>query len=195
MTNDKHTYEVRDMTNSRVIGEVQSVSEYGARRAGAKLGNIPHAHVAVSLVPLTVSEVYAHSVETVTPEPDAYDRPNSRKRGAYVALLDGDKVRAFLESAGWDYPGQLGLILSSDGERAAIIGTEGVGMTTNNDGSPVRYYGLAGFMWTETDMHVGDICHAFTGKRMDVADFVRTFGSRLDVNAAQWTRFALGDAR
>lgn len=194
MTNNRNAYEVRDMTNSRVLGTVQSVSEYGARRAGAKTFNLPYAHVAVSLIVQTVADVYAASTETVPAEKWNDERSqmygNTRTRGEYVALLNETITSGILESRGYVSPGQLALIVNRDASMCTVVSSEGVGMTTALDGRDIRLYAVQGMMWEEATLTPAHIVQAITGERMDIADFVRVFGSRLDANAYGLVRFA-----
>lgn len=87
-TAERTTWSVRDLTNSHVLGTVESVSELGARRAGAKAYNLPYAYVgayAVESLPLTkVQATKAAQAATPTQAPPVVD-PAEAAQAAFVA--------------------------------------------------------------------------------------------------------------
>jgi hypothetical protein len=119
----------------------------------------------------------------------------NRPTGATVQLLDLEKLTAIWAARQPDREeGQelgflaSGLITNSKGE-IHTINTEGVQDYNNSDG---KGDGVAVYtFWGWLNFSEEELKASLTGETIDLADFVRTFGSRLEVNfglAYDWTQ-------
>jgi hypothetical protein len=117
----------------------------------------------------------------------------SRERGTTVELLDYKKLAAVCEEHGLTKPsyGTNGLLRRVDGA-VVVLSSEGVGPLEVREG-------MAGIDtewasdWGYLPVEAVEACR--TGETADLADHIRTFGSRLDVNHWQWADWAKGGDR
>ena len=77
----------------------------------------------------------------------------------------------------------------------AVINDEGVGGYETEDLVRVWFtYGKEGMFYHDVLVPVNDILEAREmSEEVDLADFIRTFGARLDSNHELWARWALGE--
>lgn len=122
-----------------------------------------------------------------------------RTYGAVGILLDPDVIEAQVrvmhpeltihqENAPRVDAGQLLLLRSPIGE-VAVIGTEGVGDAVPEDSIDIPMFVAIGWQYQSIKIPATVVEEAMTSEGMDVADFVRVFGDRLDNNAYIWRRF------
>lgn len=136
--------------------------------------------------------------------PEAFNQRHARKPGAVGLVVNGLKVRDYVHSQLTEHecesPDDLShcssvhaedlLLLRSPIGELALIGREGVGEAVSEDKGSIPAYVAVGWMWTPFDIPHEVIQNAFTGEGVDVADWIRLFGDRLDGNAYSWRRFA-----
>jgi len=77
----------------------------------------------------------------------------------------------------------------------AVVNEEGVGAFEEEDHVRVWFtYGKEGMFYHDVLVPVNDILEARQiTEEVDLADFIRTFGARLDSNHELWARWALGE--
>lgn len=104
----------------------------------------------------------------------------TRKRGTMVRtiVMPEDRQPAYRYALAWA------------GTTAYVICSEGVGWRVADD-APLTVDGYVktddGLAVTSWDMSLAEVLTAsVTGDDVDLADFVRTFGSRLDSNVYMW---------
>jgi hypothetical protein len=131
---------------------------------------------------------------------------NDRERGAIGYLLDSDKLARVIlnkyDMREWHTvtPYRSVLVYGQD-RQWGIVNEEGVGtVAPDYDGTSVIYFGLSRPSdKSKTSQYIsGDaievtwqqIDHCRTGEPIDLADFIRTFGWRLDNNHSIWYGFA-----
>lgn len=129
--------------------------------------------------------------------------PNAahRMHGAFGVILDNDKIASYLDTITYDNgdpanlrPERSGYLLCvSDLDGSfAVIGTEGVGSAVPSDAESATVYAVSAWSYAPVSIPREIIFDAMTDETVDVADFVRVFGSRLDVNASIWRQFIKG---
>lgn len=121
---------------------------------------------------------------------------NSRPTGAIAVKLDAEillaKARAEFakqfpeaDAAQLSHGPQPQMHFAVDRGNAAVVNGEGVGyVATENDTIEV-YFSYAD-TWVPVVLPLSHIGHATTHDRIDLAEGIRTFGSRLDVNHLIW---------
>jgi hypothetical protein len=138
---------------------------------------------------------------------------SERSKGTLVRRLDSDKlleigVAILNQQFGHDFMTEKGIhveplvLVALDeqggwGEpRLATIGTEGVGwQESEKDGLVPFYveYGYGGSGCHKVSVHPRVIKECLTDEVVDLSEFIRTFGSRLDSNFYTW-KSAIGSA-
>jgi hypothetical protein len=125
---------------------------------------------------------------------------NNRQRGALGYVLDTDKLTKVLRQVtgvenaqAWGNP----VLVYGEGESWAVVNTEGVGGVADNYDKPARVWWDRNLEEPYFDARLGDdlvpfndIQSCVTGESVDLADHIRTFGSRLENNHAIWYEFA-----
>lgn len=115
----------------------------------------------------------------------------TRQRGILVEKLDHQKLAAAAKKHGLaelSYSTN-GLLRRADG-LAVIISSEGVCEKPRLRG--VIYLDTQHFKdWESLPIEAVEPC--LTGEMVDLADHIRTFGSRLDVNVLVWQEWARGE--
>lgn len=188
MAKATQVWEARDITIGRLLGAVTANTERGARIKAAREFNLPYNHVSASLPTENPSDDARRTVRAANPD------ASHRTHGSTGIILDSAKIQSYLDAhaGGAKVYGELlyltHLAVRANG-RSAVIGTEGVGTYVEMNSDYIPVYVLFGFQWDEVAIPKDVIFGAFTDERADVADFVRTFGSRLDVNAYIWSSF------
>lgn len=112
----------------------------------------------------------------------------TRQRGITVEVLDYTKLAAACalhNLAEPSYGGNAILRRPSDGA-AVVLSYEGVGATKIAPG--VMYLDTQWSEWQCLPVAVVEACR--TGEEQDLADFIRTFGDRLNVNHYRWYEWA-----
>lgn len=148
------------------------------------------------------------SLDFITPEitrdpsPEAVQR--GRTRGALGLVLRGnviaDWVKADIMERYAEYYSQEGndepkvraddmLLLRSPIGELAIIGDEGVGEPVPEDKGTIPAYVAVGWEYQLVQLPHAVVQQAMAPEAVDVADWVRIFGDRLDNNAYIWRRF------
>ena len=86
------------------------------------------------------------------------------------------------------------VVWSQTGPAIAVVNDEGVGGYESEDQVRVWFtYGKEGMFYHDVLVPVADILGASEmPEEVDLADFIRTFGARLDSNHEIWARWALG---
>lgn len=126
---------------------------------------------------------------------------NNRQRGALGYVLDTDKLTAVLRrvtgidtAQAWGNP----VLVYGEDKSWAVVNTEGVGGKADDYDSPARVWfdrvtpeGYISAQLEDELVPFDDIesC-VYTNEPVDLADHIRTFGSRLDNNHAIWYGFA-----
>jgi hypothetical protein len=130
-------------------------------------------------------------------------RAEHRTRGCMVTALDSDALLDFAVKAmaaaegwkgeevdGWKLESDLVLGKSgSDEHEFVIICTEGVGWILHEGGDmivPLRW-GWSGTY--NAHVRIDDVMACVTEREIDLADFVRAFGDRLEDNFRIWFRY------
>ena len=113
---------------------------------------------------------------------------NSRKRGVTVELLDYELLVLACRKNGISVPSYManGILRRLDGGAAVIISSEGVASTKIQMG--MIYLDTESWDGPEY-LPIDDVEECRTGETKDLADHIRTFGSRLDVNHWDWSRW------
>lgn len=114
---------------------------------------------------------------------------NNRNRGAFATILNEDTLVAHANSLlPSDDPlkfngfGRQMLLNTNDGP--AVINAEGVGNLPSK--GTIAVFLSYGMTPTPVDLPVSVIEAAKTDEKIDLADGIRIFGSRLDVNHHEW---------
>ena len=125
---------------------------------------------------------------------------NDRERGATGYVLDSNKLAQAIRDAvkpdasADDFPPLQSVLVFGEGTKWAIVNYEGVGNFADDyDAKPHAYYCYKGGFQIESVPLTWDVvteCRDMTEPPVDLADFIRTFGDRLDNNHAIWYRFA-----
>ena len=111
----------------------------------------------------------------------------SRERGVEVEVLDYEKLAAACHEYGLAAPSYSGnAILRRRDGAAVVISYEGVANTELREGMVCVTTMFT--EWQYLPLEVAEACR--TGERVDLADHIRTFGSRLDVNHWHWYQWA-----
>ena len=115
----------------------------------------------------------------------------TRRRGVTVELLDYTKLAKACADHGLAAPSYStnGLLRRKSDGQPVIISYEGVGPRETRPG-------MAGLdtewrEWQFLPLAAVEACR--TGEEQDLADLIRTFGSRLDVNHLNWYEWAGGE--
>jgi len=133
----------------------------------------------------------------------------SRGRDVVVQLLDTTKLAKHLsEVLSEEYGREVttnawtsGVIWTANGERLAVVNTEGVGcrnfaeLITDFQGQVVgqrdkiQVYAINGMSTFPVTIDVSALRELYTGETENLADFIRTFGDRLEDNFDLWYSF------
>lgn len=125
---------------------------------------------------------------------------NTRPTGAIAKKIDADALlavgRAALVAKHPDadpshltHGPQPQMMLAVDRGNAAIVNGEGVGAIANENGIIEAYF-CYGMTWTPLELELEKVSGTVTDEEIDLAEGIRTFGSRLDSNHHQWfTRY------
>lgn len=115
----------------------------------------------------------------------------ARTRGYIVELLDHDKLSAACAALGIGAPSFFGNAVAQNPDGViAVISTEGVSKITDVPDGHVCV-DTQSFEWQYLPIEVVNECR--TGETVDLADHIRTFGSRLDVNHLVWREWIDGE--
>lgn len=122
----------------------------------------------------------------------------TRKRGAIATVLNPEVLVKLGRKVLVDQYGpeevesmQLGpgptpqMMLTVDHKTAAIVNSEGVGHIEGENGK-IAVELSTPFSFFPVEIDLGDLGEAATDQEIDLADGIRTFGSRLDSNHHQW---------
>lgn len=116
-----------------------------------------------------------------------------RIRGTVVHLLDPEKTTKFLQTR-LDNPDVVSspMVVANGNKGIATICGEGVGWFVDEKGLlPIDYYSGAyggGYL----DITPEELMPLISDKTIDLADFVRTFGDRLENNFYLWVNYTKG---
>jgi len=137
------------------------------------------------------------------------DRYASRPKGAMGSLLDVDKLGSLVRRLSGDDRavacfGRY-VVVYGKGQKWAVVNTEGVGVEAADYDSPSvvwwrveyepetdengRTFQRMDMAAKEVNVSINDIHECVTGESIDLADHVRIFGDRLDVNHDDWWWF------
>lgn len=123
------------------------------------------------------------------------DRYSSRTFGTIVPLLDVEKatqfIKDFYNDQDFDVNAERMAIVNGEKGLATVI-TEGVGWFADKDGGiPINYWGKNGRNGY-IDITAEQLETLISDETIDLADFVRVFGDRLENNLWQWQNYAKG---
>ena len=127
---------------------------------------------------------------------------NDRPRGAMGYPLDSEKLKLKLrEAINPDTPidqwhALTAVLVYGDDKSWAVVNTEGVGSYADDyDGGADVWFSYAHGRLDCEKLSFTDVQDALTvnAAPVDLADFIRTFGARLDNNHALWFNFATVD--
>ena len=122
-------------------------------------------------------------------------RYENRTKGTIVHVLDVEKATAFLkeklEAPDVDFQADRMAIVNGE-KGVATLCDEGVGWYADSEGKlPINYYGRNG-MSGYLDITPQELAPLISDETIDLADFVRIFGDRLDDNLYIWQYYAKG---
>lgn len=111
-----------------------------------------------------------------------------REKGILVHTLDQDKTTAYIKNLDPELyqdvtVSNMAVVVGDKG--LATLCSEGVGWFVDDNGKvPVDYFTTrtVGYL----DIPVEDIPSLLSDKRIDLSDFIRSFGSRLETNFSIW---------
>lgn len=113
---------------------------------------------------------------------------SERKAGYEVHLLDSVKLTEYAQSVWGDGVPNARITrqaIARTGKGVAVIVGEGVGWYANDDDTfDVEYTNGMGYYYTKIPVSV--VLGAVSAERVELREFVRTFGSRLDINCSLW---------
>lgn len=78
------------------------------------------------------------------------------------------------------------MLIAVDRGRGAVVNGEGVGSIADETDSVEVHFCCDGYTWLALRLTLDQINEAATAETIDLAQGIRTFGSRLDVNHRQW---------
>lgn len=122
------------------------------------------------------------------------NRYELRKKGVEVFLLDREATTALIRSrysnASTDLTADPMVVVNGD-KGLAVVCTEGVGWWADEHGKfPVNY--SLDFGGGYLDITLDELLPLISTTTIDLADFVRVFGDRLEMNLALWQNYAKG---
>lgn len=121
----------------------------------------------------------------------------NRATGYPVRLIDADKLDALIrhrvvsvhgasEEDAQRYSGGAGVLVKTD-KGVAYICTEGVGWWAEDDGTiEVQFHGGMSIGYTAIPLE--DVVACLSSETVELGEFIRTFGDRLDSNFWLWAR-------
>lgn len=113
---------------------------------------------------------------------------SERKAGYEVHLLDTEKLTGYIQEL-WGTqtptPRATRQAIARTKQGVAVIVGEGVGWYVNDDDTfDIEYTNGMGYYYTKIPAHL--VLGAVSAERVELRDFVRSFGSRLDSNCYLW---------
>ena len=122
-------------------------------------------------------------------------RYEDRTKGTVCHILDVEKATAFLkeklDAPDVDFSAEPMAIVNGENGVATLL-TEGVGWYADAKGKlPINYYGKNG-MSGYLDITPEELAPLISDETIDLADFVRIFGDRLETNLSIWQYYAKG---
>ena len=126
---------------------------------------------------------------------DYPDRYSLRNKGTVCHVLDVEKATAFLkeklDAPDVDFSAELMAIVNGENGVATLL-SEGVGWYADAKGLlPINYFGKNG-MSGYVDITPEELAPLISDETIDLADFVRIFGDRLETNLSIWQYYAKG---
>jgi hypothetical protein len=113
---------------------------------------------------------------------------SERKAGYEVHLLDNVKLTEYMKSTWQTAPENAGVTsqaIALTKKGVAVIISEGVGWYANDDDTfDIQYTNGMGYYYMTIPVDV--VMGAVSAERVELRDFVRSFGSRLDNNCWLW---------
>jgi hypothetical protein len=116
-----------------------------------------------------------------------------RVRGNVVHLLDPEKTTKFLQTKldNPDIKSDSMVVVNGD-KGVATVCTEGVGWFIDGEGLlPVNYH-VGQFGSGYLDITPEELMPLISNETIDLADFIRSFGDRLENNFYSWVGYARG---
>ena len=125
---------------------------------------------------------------------------NNRNRGAIGYVLDSNKLAKALRDIinpaveAEKFEPLQSVLVFGEGTQWAVVNYEGVGGIATDYDEEARVYFTydQGFLIDSEKLpwNIVTECRDMTEQPVDLADFIRTFGARLDNNHAIWYRFS-----
>ena len=123
------------------------------------------------------------------------NRYENRTKGTIVHLLDPEKTAAFIKSRYSNQDADITaepMVVVNGRNGLATVVSEGVGWFADSNGNvPINYYS-GQFNGGYLDIKVEELIPLISDKTIDLADFVRVFGDRLETNLSLWQNYARG---
>lgn len=123
------------------------------------------------------------------------NRYEKRTKGTVVHLLDPIKTAEFIKrhysNQSTEITAEPMVVVNGKNGLATVV-SEGVGWYADENGKlPVNYY-VGSYNSGYQDITVEELKTLISDKTIDLADFVRVFGDRLEVNLSLWQNYAKG---
>jgi hypothetical protein len=122
-------------------------------------------------------------------------RYENRVKGTIVHLLDPEKTATLIKSRYSNQDTEITaepMVVVNGKNGLATVVSEGVGWFADDKGLvPVNYY-AGQFNSGYQDITIEELKPLISDKTIDLADFVRVFGDRLENNLALWQNYARG---
>lgn len=123
------------------------------------------------------------------------DRYENRTKGTIVHLLDPIKTATLIKSRYSNQDTEITaepMVVVNGRNGLATVVSEGVGWYADENGKvPVNYY-AGEFNSGYQDITVEELMPLISDETIDLADFVRVFGDRLETNLSLWQNYARG---
>jgi hypothetical protein len=131
----------------------------------------------------------------IQPKENKMDRYEKRIKGTVVHLLDPIKTATLIKSRYSNQDTEIKaepMVVVNGRNGLATVVSEGVGWYADENGKlPVNYY-AGDFNSGYQDITVEELMPLISDETIDLADFVRIFGDRLETNLSLWQNYAKG---
>jgi len=121
---------------------------------------------------------------------------NNREKGYLIRLLDPKKTTELVQAVARDVHGEShadslkyysrGGALVRTNQGVAYLCTEGVGWFVDKETDQIEVQYYTGLGYGFVDVSYTKLLECLSDETAELGDFIRTFGSRLDVNFSLW---------